>query len=105
MSEALKTAGFVAGAVALVITAAVVEPERRTPAMFSDEGEAFYPKFRDPQSVKAIEVIDYDESTATARPLNLSRTAHTSPPPPFPRGETGSYRGGSSMSGTTLSHF
>ena len=32
--------------------------------MFSDEGEAFYPKFRDPQSVKAIEVVDYDESTA-----------------------------------------
>ena len=71
MSETLKTAGFLAGAVALVITAAVAEPERRTPAMFSDEGEAFYPKFRDPQSVKAIEVVDYDESTATARPLKV----------------------------------
>jgi hypothetical protein len=56
---------------ALVITAAVVQPERRTPSMFSDEGEAFYPKFRDPQSVKAIEVVDYDESTATARPLKV----------------------------------
>ena len=71
MSEALKTAGFLAGAMALVITAAVVQPERRTPSMFSDEGEAFYPKFRDPQSVKAIEVVDYDESTATARPLKV----------------------------------
>jgi len=71
MSEALKTAGFLAGAVALVITAAVVEPERRTPAMFSDEGEAFYPKFGDAQSVKAIEVVDYDESTVTARLLKV----------------------------------
>jgi hypothetical protein len=71
VSEALKTAGFLAGAMALVITAAVVQPERRTPSMFSDEGEAFYPKFRDPHAVKAIEVVDYDESTATARPLKV----------------------------------
>src|SRR5206468_4459778 len=52
-------------------TAVVVESERRTPAMFSDEGEAFYPKFHDPQSVKVIEVVDYDESTAAARPLKV----------------------------------
>jgi Domain of unknown function (DUF4340) len=71
VSESLKTAGFLAVAAALVITAAVVQPERRTPSMFSDEGEAFYPKFRDPQAVKAIEVVDYDESTATARPLKV----------------------------------
>ena len=38
--------------------------------------------------------------SATVLPLSRSRTAHTSPPPPFPRGETGSYRGGSSISGT-----
>lgn len=71
MTEALKTAGFLAGAAALVIAATVVQPERRTPSMFSDEGEAFYPKFRDAQAVKAIEVVDYDESTATARPLKV----------------------------------
>src|SRR5687767_14749272 len=71
MSEAIKTAGFLAGAVALVIAASVTQPERRTPEMLSDEGEAFYPQFRDPQAVKAIEVVDYDESTATARPLKV----------------------------------
>ena len=71
MSEGLKTMGFVAGAVALVVTAAVVQPEHRIPTALSDEGEAFYASFRDPQTVKAIEVVDYDESTATARPLKV----------------------------------
>lgn len=72
MTESLKTAGFLAGAVALVITAAVVQPERRIPSTLSDEGQAFYPEFRDPGAVKAIEVVDYDEPTATARPLKWS---------------------------------
>src|SRR5262249_29754140 len=40
-------------------------------SVMRDEGEAFYPNFKDPQSVKAIEVVDYDESTATARPLKV----------------------------------
>ena len=71
MTETIKTAVFVAGAAVLAIAAGVVQPERRTPSMFSDEGEAFYPKFRDAQAVKAIEVVDYDEPTATARPLKV----------------------------------
>jgi hypothetical protein len=71
MSETLKTAVFLAGALALVVAASVTQPERRTAAVFSDEGEAFYPQFRDTQAVKAIEVVDYDESTATARPLKV----------------------------------
>jgi hypothetical protein len=71
MSETLKTAIFLTVALALVVAASVTAPERRMPAMLSDEGEAFYPEFKDPQSVKAIEVVDYDESTATARPLKV----------------------------------
>ena len=71
MSETVKTAAFLIGAIVLVVAAGVVQPEHRTPSLMSDEGEAFYPNFRDPQSVKAIEVVDYDESTATARPLKV----------------------------------
>jgi hypothetical protein len=71
MSEALKTSAFVVGAVALVIAASVTQPENRTASVFSDEGEAFYPNFRDAQKVKAIEVVDYDESTAVTRPLKV----------------------------------
>lgn len=71
MRETLKTAGFVAGAAALAIAAALVQPERGTPSLMSDEGEAFYPQFRDAKEVRAIEVVDYDEPTATARPLKV----------------------------------
>lgn len=71
MSETLKTAGFLVGALALAIVAGVTEPERRLPSAMSDEGQPFYPEFKDPQDVKAIEVVDYDEPTATARPLKV----------------------------------
>src|SRR5262249_22671044 len=64
MSETLKTAGFMLGAIALVVAASVTQPEQRTASIFNDEGQPFYPEFRDPQSVKAIEVVDYDDSTA-----------------------------------------
>jgi len=71
VTESLKTACFVGGALALALAAGVVEPQRFTPKVFSDEGQAFYPDFKDLQAVKAIEVVDYDESTATARPLKV----------------------------------
>jgi hypothetical protein len=71
MRETYKTLAFLAAAVLLSIAAVVVEPDRRTPTLLSDQGEAFYPKFKDPSAVKSIEVIDYDESTATARPFRV----------------------------------
>jgi Domain of unknown function (DUF4340) len=71
MNESVKTAGFVVCATALVVAASVTAPERRLASVFSDEGEAFYPQFHDANAVKAIEVVDYDESTATARPFKV----------------------------------
>lgn len=71
MREPVKTAAFAAAALALGIAAAAVQPESITPAIFSDQGSAFYPKFTDPQAAKTIEVVDYDESTATATPLKV----------------------------------
>jgi hypothetical protein len=71
VNETLKTVGFAAAALALAVAAAVVQPERAMPGIFSDQGELFYPKFTDPQAVKSIEVVDYDEATATARPFKV----------------------------------
>lgn len=70
-SESAKTILFLLIAGALAITANFVEPESATPKILSDQGEEFYPKFKDPQAVKTIEVIDYDESTATSRPFQV----------------------------------
>jgi len=71
MRETLKTAAYVAVAVVLAVTAAVIEPERATPRILSDQGEPFYPKFTDPQAARIVEVVDYDEATATARPFQV----------------------------------
>ncbi len=71
MRESLKTATWLAAAALMAILAAVTEPERATPEILSDQGELFYPAFRDPQQARVIEVIDYDEATATARPLKI----------------------------------
>jgi len=71
MREGLKTVGFLAAALLMAVLAAITQPERATPEILSDQGQAFYPQFRDPAAVRAIEVIDYDEATATARPLKI----------------------------------
>jgi hypothetical protein len=71
MTESVKTAVLAGAALVLAISAAVVEPEARVPAIMSDQGEAFYPTFTDPQAPRTIEVVDYDDATATALPLKV----------------------------------
>ncbi len=71
MKESLQTAALAGVAVVLAISAAVVQPESRVPKILNDQGEAFYPAFTDPQSPRTIEVVDYDESTATSLPLKV----------------------------------
>jgi hypothetical protein len=71
MTETLKTAALAGAALVLAISAAVVEPESRVPAIMSDQGQAFYPHFTDPQAPRVIEVVDYDEATATAQLLRV----------------------------------
>ncbi len=71
MTEIVKTAVLAGAAVALAIAAAVVEPEARVPAIMSDQGQAFYPNFTSPQAPRTIEVVDYDEASATAQLLKV----------------------------------
>lgn len=71
MTESLKTAALAGVALVLAISAAVIEPEARVPTIMSDQGQPFYPNFTDPQAPRTIEVVDYDEATATAQPLKV----------------------------------
>ncbi len=71
MRETLQTAAFAGAALVLAVAAAVFEPEVVRPGMLSDQGEPFYPQFKDPAAVRSIEVVDYDEATATARPFQV----------------------------------
>jgi hypothetical protein len=71
LTESVKTAVLAGAALVLAVSAAVVEPEARVPAIMSDQGEAFYPNFMDAQAPRTIEVVDYDEASATALPLKV----------------------------------
>ena len=71
MNELKTTLLFVLGAVVLAGAAVVVDPGASSPEIFSDQGELFFPDFTDPNAPKAIEVIDYDNDTATATPLKV----------------------------------
>jgi len=67
--ELLKTGIWAGAALVLAIAAVSVEPEARRSQIFSDQGELLFPNFRDPNQARSIEVIDYNEAEATARPL------------------------------------
>ena len=71
MREWLKTLVFCLAAGAISTAAVLVDPGKKVPEIFDDQGELFYPEFTDPQGPKTIEVIDYDEVTATASPLKV----------------------------------
>lgn len=71
MNETTKTLYFVLAAVVLAAAAGVVDPSKLTPDIFDDMGELFFADFTDPQAPRTIEVMDYDEATATATPLKV----------------------------------
>jgi hypothetical protein len=43
-----------------------------TPSAFSDIGEAFFPNFQDPNTATTLEVIEFDEGTAAAKPFKVT---------------------------------
>lgn len=72
-SDWKKTIVFVALA-ALTTSAAVVKmPDRsgKSP-VFNDQGEKFFPAFEDPNLATTLEVVGYDEATATATPFKVT---------------------------------
>lgn len=71
MNETTKTLYFVLAAAVVAAAAVVIDPSRSTPDVFNDVGEAFFADFTDPQAPRTIEVVDYDEATATATPLKV----------------------------------
>jgi hypothetical protein len=73
MRESVRTSAFLAGAALLVFAAVRFEPERATARILDDQGQEFYPQFQDAAAVRTIEVIEYDEATATARPFQIEQ--------------------------------
>jgi hypothetical protein len=72
MSEKKKTLYFGGAAIVLVLLAWVTAPRATTPDAFLDQGEAFFPDFTDPNIATTLEVIEFDEETAAARPFKVT---------------------------------
>ena len=67
MRETQKTLAFVAAALLLMGAAFLKVPDRSGGhEAFNDQGQPFFPDFKDPFACTDLQVIDYDESTATA---------------------------------------
>jgi hypothetical protein len=72
MSEMKKTMTFGGVALVLALLAFVTAPRGTTPDAFFDQGDAFFPDFTDPNVATTLEVIDFDEDTAAARPFKVT---------------------------------
>jgi hypothetical protein len=72
MSE-LKTTQWIAGAaIVLGLLAFATTPGRVAPDAFFDVGEPFFPEFTDPEAAATLEVIEFDENTASATPFKVT---------------------------------
>ncbi len=69
--ELKKTAIFAGTAVVLVLLAFITKPSMRAAEVFNDQGQEFYPDFKDPLKVAALEVVDHDPLTNTYKPFRV----------------------------------
>ncbi len=69
----MKLTKTLAGAAALLAVVAIATaPRNVTPSAFSDIGESFFPDFQDPNVATTLEVIEFDEGTAAAKPFKVT---------------------------------
>ena len=72
MSETNKSLSYLGGGVLILLVALVTVPGRVAPDAFLDVGEAFFPEFTDPNVAVSLEVVDFDDDTASARPFKVT---------------------------------
>ena len=72
MSETKKTITFAGVGLLLMAVAVLTAPRHVTPDAFTDRGEQFFADFTDPNVATTLEVIEFDEETASARPFKVT---------------------------------
>src|SRR5688572_6200932 len=71
-SDLTLTKTLAGAALLLAVVTVVTAPRNVTPSAFSDLGEAFFPDFQDPNAATTLEVIEFDEATAAAKPFKVT---------------------------------
>lgn len=69
--ELRKTAIFAGTALVLVLLAWVTKASPQPPQIFEPQGQEFFPDFKDPLKVAALEVVDHDPTTNTYKPFRV----------------------------------
>jgi hypothetical protein len=64
VNEFAKTGVFVGGAALLALLAAVVGPKSQRHELALDEGQAFFPEFKDPAAATELTVVQFEEATS-----------------------------------------
>lgn len=72
MSETNKTIIYAVTALFLLIAAFLTIPRNVTPDDFLDKGEQFFPNFTDPNEAATLEVVEYNEDTASAQAFKVT---------------------------------
>ena len=72
MSELNRTLSIAGTAVFLGVVALISAPGRSAPDAFFDVGEPFFPEFTDPEAAATLEVVEFDEETASATPFKVT---------------------------------
>lgn len=74
MIETKKTITYAVAALLLLVAAIIAVPRNVTPDDFLDKGEQFFPEFTDPNVATTLEVVEYNEDTASAQPFKVTFT-------------------------------
>jgi len=69
MSETRKTITICGAALLVAVVAWATTPRARTPGVFSDRGQVFFPEFTDPNAAPSLEVVEFDETNGAPRAL------------------------------------
>jgi len=69
--ELKKTAMFAGTALVLVLLAWVTKANPQPHKIFEPQGQEFFPDFKDPLKVAALEVVDHDPLTNTYKPFRV----------------------------------
>jgi hypothetical protein len=73
MNENAKTLTFVVVAAVAVLLAVVTRPHLPVAAPENASGQPLYPDFKDPLAVASLEIVEFDEATASVRPFQVAR--------------------------------
>ncbi len=72
MIETKRTITYAVTALLLLVAAIIAVPRNVTPDDFLDKGEQFFPAFTDPNAATTLEVVEYNEETASAQPFKVT---------------------------------